>query len=186
MTSPSPQTLYGQLLHVCRFLERNSIPYMVVGGIAVGIWAAPRATVDLDFVIGLDEDQLPSFIETAQKGGLVLFDPKPMRFRKIKLVRMFLQGKEAQLLMLDFILTDDDYKRESLRRAIALPLEGQEIKVASPEDVILLKLLSGRGQDRVDAENIIRLRKDTLDRNYLQRWTESLSVSDSLNQLLNQ
>ena len=185
MTSPSPETLLEQLLHVCRFLERNRIPYMVVGGIAVGIWAAPRATVDLDFVIGLDEQQLPLFIETAQKAGLVLFDPKPMQFKKMKLLRMFLQGKEAQLLMLDFILTDDDYKRESLQRAIALPLEGQEIKVASPEDVILLKLLSGRGQDRVDAENIIRTRKDSLDRNYLHRWAERLSVSDALNQLLN-
>ena len=186
MTSPSPDILYEQLLHVCHFLEKNNIPYMVVGGIAVGIWVAPRATVDLDFVIGLDEDRLPLFIETAQKAGLVLFDPKPMQFKKMKLLRMFLQGKEAQLLMLDFILTDDDYKRESIKRAIALPLEGQEIKVASPEDVILLKLLSGRGQDRVDIENIIRIRKNSLDRNYLDHWAERLSVSDLLRQLWNQ
>ena len=185
MTSPSPETLYQQLLHVCRFLETRRIPYMVIGGLAVGVWTVPRATVDLDFIIGLDEKQLPSFIETAAREGLLVFDPKPMQFQKMKLLRMFLKGRDEQLLMLDFILTDDDYKRESLRRAVSLPLEGQEIRMASPEDVILLKLVSGRGQDRVDAENIIRMRKDSLDRNYLQRWAQSLSVSDTLNELWN-
>jgi predicted nucleotidyltransferase len=182
MSSPSPETFYKQLVHVCHFLENNGISYMVVGGIAVSVWTAPRATVDLDFVIGLDEERLPSFIETATRAGLVIFDPKPIQFKKMKLLRMFLQGREAQLLMLDFILTDDDYKRESLSRAVALPLEGDEIKVASPEDVILLKLLSARSQDRVDIENIIRMRKDSLDRNYLQRWAAHLSVSDLLSQ----
>lgn len=159
---------------------------MVVGGIAVSIWTAPRATVDLDFVIGLDEETLPAFIKSATEAGLVVFDPKPMEFKKVKLLRMFLKGNESQLLMLDFILADDEYKRESLRRAVVLTWEGQDIKVASPEDVILLKLLSGRGQDLVDAENIVRIQKDSLDRGYLGRWGERLSLTESLNRLLGQ
>ena len=159
---------------------------MVVDGIAVGIWAAPRATVDLDFLIGLDEERLPKFIESARKEGMVIFDPEPVLFKKMTLLRMFLKEKEAQLLMLDFILTRDDYSRESLRRAVSLPLKEQEIMVASPEDVILLKLLSGRGQDRVDIENIIRMRKDSIDRNYLQHWAGNLSTIDLLNQIWNQ
>jgi predicted nucleotidyltransferase len=186
MTSPTPESFYQQLLHVCNFLEKSRIPYMVVGGIAVSIWTAPRATVDLDFVIGLTEEGLPSFIKIATETGFVIFDPKPMSFKKMRLLRMFLQGKEAQLIMLDFILADDEYKRESLERAVPLPWEGQEIKVASPEDVILLKLLSGRGQDRVDVENIVRMRKATLDISYLQRWAESLSLSESLTSVLRQ
>lgn len=183
MTSPTPEALYKQLLYICNFLERTNIAYIVVGGIAVSIWVAPRATVDLDFVIGLNEEDLPSFIEKAKREGLIIFDPKPMQFRRMKLFRMFLQGKEAELLMLDFILTDSDFFRESLKRAVTIPLEGTDIKVASPEDLILLKLLSGRGQDMVDAENIIRMRRDALDRNYLKSWSERLFVIDLLNQL---
>lgn len=53
MTAPTPEALYKQLLYICNFLERTNIAYIVVGGIAVSIWVAPRATVDLDFVIGL-------------------------------------------------------------------------------------------------------------------------------------
>ena len=110
---------------------------MVAGGIAVSIWAAPRATVDLDFVIGITEETLPHFTEAAEEAGLVAFDTKPMEFKRIKLFRMFLKGKESQLLMLDFILADDEYKRESLGRAVTLEIEEQYIKVVSKEDIIL-------------------------------------------------
>ncbi len=80
--------------------------------------------------------------------------------------------------MPDFILADDRYKQESLGRAVPLPWEGAEIRVASPEDVILLKLLAGRDQDRVDARNIVRTRSDSLDRKYLERWAAELGLSD--------
>lgn len=183
MTAPTPEALYKQLLYICNFLERTNIAYMVVGGIAVSIWVAPRATVDLDFVIGLNEEDLPSFIETAKREGLIIFDPKPMQFRKMKLLRMFLQGKETELLMLDFIVTDSEFFGGSLKRAVVLPFEGVNIRIASPEDLILLKLLSGRGQDLVDVENIIRMRREVLDRKYLNFWSDRLSVFDTLNQL---
>jgi hypothetical protein len=157
---------------------------MVVGGIAVSIWAGPRATVDLDFIIGLDEERLSSFIQSAHEAGFVVFDAKPVEFKKIKFLRMHLQGKDSQLLMVDFILADDAYKRESLGRAVQLDWEGEELYVASPEDLVLLKLLSGRGQDKVDAENVIQMQKASLDRNYLKRWGERLSLWEFLDQLL--
>ena len=181
---PEPHALSQQLRHVCRFLQSHRIPYMVVGGIAVSIWAGPRATVDLDFVIGLDEKSLSSFIQTAHDAGFIPFDAKPVEFKKIKFLRMHLKGGESHLLMVDFILADDDYKRESLGRAVRLDWEGEELNVASPEDLVLLKLLSGRGQDKVDAENVVQMQKASLDRTYLKRWSERLSVSEFLDQLL--
>jgi len=184
MTPHTPESFDQQLLHVCNFLERIQIPHMVIGGIAVSIWTAPRETVDIDFAIGLTEEGLPPFIKSAMETGIVVFDPKPMIFKKMKLLRMFLQSKEAQLIMLDFILADDPYKKNSLERAISIPWEGREIKVASPEDVIL-KLLGGREQDMVDAKNIARMRKNSLDGRYLHHWGEKLSVSESLNTILN-
>jgi predicted nucleotidyltransferase len=185
MTPPSPESLYQQLFKACKFLQDQHIPFMVIGGIAVSIWTTPRATVDLDFVIGLHEDAISFFIESAAQVGFVVFDSKPMEFKKMKLLRMFMTGADAQLLTMDFILADDEYKHEALSRAVSFQLEGQEIKVASPEDVILLKLMSGRDQDKVDAQNIFRARKDSLDKNYLQQWAKRLSVTQALNSLLN-
>ena len=183
MAAPPPDSLYQQLLDICRFLERRKIPYMVVGGIAVGVWTAPRATVDLDFVIGVTETTAASFMRSAADAGLVVFDPKPIELQRIKLLRAHAKGPKAQLLTLDFILAEDHYQQASLERAISVPLKEQAIRIATPEDVILLKLLGGRGQDLVDAENIVRMRRETLDRDYLRRGAGQLSLADSLNRL---
>lgn len=184
MTSPSPQSLYQQLIHVTTILEANNTPYMVIGGIAVSIWSVPRATVDLDFLVGVTKETLPSFVESLTGAGLTVYDSLPMEFERIVLQRMFLKEKEDQLLMLDFILADEEYKSQALSRAIQLKLEGREIKVASPEDVILLKLLSSREQDKIDVESIIRSQKDSLNINYLKQWGDHLDVSDVLSSLL--
>jgi len=50
------------------------------------------------------------------------------------------------------------------------------INIATPEDLIILKLLSGREQDRLDAMKILEIQKDKLDKDYLQTWIEKLDV----------
>jgi hypothetical protein len=183
MAAP-PDRLYQQLIHVCQFLERRHIFYMVVGGVAVGVWSAPRATVDLDFVIGVEGGALAAFVQSATEAGIVVFDPRPVDFSKMKLLRMQLKEHDARLLTLDFMLADDDYKRAALDRAVSIRLREQEVRIAAPEDVILLKLLAGRGQDLVDAENIVRTQRDALDRNYLQQWAGRLTLTDGVTKLL--
>jgi hypothetical protein len=186
MAAPPPEHLSQQLIHVCRFLERQRTPYMVIGGIAVGVWSAPRATVDLDFVIGVTGDALAAFVQSAAGAGIVVFDPHPVELRTIKLLRMQLKEPDARLLTLDFIVADDDYKRTALDRAVSIRLREQEVRIAAPEDVILLKLLAGRKHDAVDAENIVLAQRAVLDQNYLRQWAGRLSLADLLNKLLAQ
>ncbi len=33
------------------FLERNGVPYMVIGGIGAMVWGEPRSTVDIDITV---------------------------------------------------------------------------------------------------------------------------------------
>jgi hypothetical protein len=150
----------------------------------VGVWSAPRATVDLDFVIGVTGEALAAFVQSATAAGFVAFDPKPVEFSRMKLLRMQFQEPDARLLTLDFLLADDEYKRAALDRAVSIRLGEQEVRIAAPEDVILLKLLGGRGQDMVDAENIVRVQRDTLDRSYLRQWAGRLALTDALDKLL--
>jgi len=184
MAEPAPDHLYQQLLHVCRFLVQQRTPYMVVGGVAVGVWSAPRATVDLDFVIGVAGETLAAFVQSASNAGLVIFEPKPVELPRTKFLHMHLKEPDARLLTLDFILADDEHKRAALDRAVPIRLREQEVRIAAPEDVILLKLLAGRGQDLVDAENIVRAQRERLDRRYLQQWAERLALADALSKLL--
>ncbi|MEO5656643.1 MAG: nucleotidyl transferase AbiEii/AbiGii toxin family protein [Nitrospiria bacterium] len=177
--TPSSPSLYQQLLDVSEFFARHRIEYMLIGGMAVGVWAAPRATADLDFVVGLDEAGLSTLIDAARGDGLVVFDVKPIHFKKMTLFRMFKPG-EGDLLMIDCLLGDDPHKRQALTRAVTVTIEGGSLRVATAEDIVLLKLVSARPQDLVDTEAILRLQKGSLDQRYLDEWAERLVVSHTL------
>ncbi|HZX49319.1 MAG TPA: hypothetical protein VFF47_08900 [Nitrospirota bacterium] len=46
--------LLQHLKELCLFLDNAGIEYMLVGGLAVGIWGEPRATVDIDFLVSFN------------------------------------------------------------------------------------------------------------------------------------
>jgi len=49
------------LKELCLFLDQAGIDYMLVGGLAVGIWGQPRATVDIDFLISISTGDFETF-----------------------------------------------------------------------------------------------------------------------------
>jgi hypothetical protein len=44
-------TLLEQLATIVRALDRAQIEYALVGGLAVAVWGAPRATQDIDLLV---------------------------------------------------------------------------------------------------------------------------------------
>ncbi|MBI3607980.1 MAG: hypothetical protein HY207_08440 [Nitrospirae bacterium] len=182
--TPLPGGLYQQLITVSEFFETRRVAYMVIGGIAVGLWAAPRATVDLDFIVGVDEAGLPSLVDAAKQANFVVFDDRPMKFKRITLFRMLLKQEHGDFLTIDCLLSDDDYKRQALARAATLQWEGRTIQVTTPEDLILLKLLSARDHDLVDAKTIVEYRRTSLDHSYLIAWADRLRVDIALRDIL--
>lgn len=182
--TPQPDGLYQHLITVSNFFETHGVPSMVIGGIAVGIWAAPRATIDLDFLIGADETGLPSLVNAAKQAKFVIFDDRPMKFKRITLFRMLLQPEHGDFLTIDCMLSDEEYKRQALTRAMTLPWEGHAIRVAAAEDLILLKLLSARDQDLVDSKNVAQQQIRVLNPDYLAQWAERLGVKAALHSVL--
>jgi len=48
----------GVALILVDLLERNAVPYALMGGMAVPVWGIPRATYDIDVVLSVDEEGL--------------------------------------------------------------------------------------------------------------------------------
>ena len=48
--------------HVIGVLERLGIPYMVVGGFAAIFYGEPRLTIDVDILVVMRPEQIPSFV----------------------------------------------------------------------------------------------------------------------------
>ena len=93
-----------------------------------------------------------------------------------------------------FVLGTDDYDRTVLRRArnaaIGSAGEEREFVVASPEDIILLKLRWYRMGNEIaqqqwsDAVGVLKVQGDILDVEYLSKWADYLQVPDLLKRAL--
>jgi len=148
---------------------------MLVGGMAVGIWAEPRATVDIDFLISVrlaDFDNLKRHL--AESGRFVFIHEKPMLFGRTSFLKATFNSNAD--ISVDFIFSDDFFKVEALKRREVAQLSDFSLNIATPEDLIILKMLSGREQDRLDAMKIREIQKGKLDMHYLQTWLEKLDL----------
>ena len=71
----------------------------------------------------------------------------------------------------------DDFLKSILWRAEAIRFAGIRTRVASPEDLILLKAMAWRLQDIADAEWILLRKGPRIDRDYLQGCAADLAAS---------
>jgi predicted nucleotidyltransferase len=167
--------LIKSLRELCFFLDNTRIEYMLVGGLAVGIWSEPRATVDIDFMVSMKTDDYNILKKTLKevKKFIFIYD-EPMMFARISFLRATLKSNKN--ISVDFLFADDDFKSEALRRKETIQVAGFSVNVTTPEDLVILKLLSGREQDRLDAKKILEIQKGNLDMEHIQNWLRKLSI----------
>lgn len=167
--------LFQHLKELCSFLDNASIEYMLVGGLAVGIWGEPRATVDIDFLVSFKVNDFAVLSNKINDSDKFIFThAKPMTFAKISLLRATLKSNID--VFVDFMFADDAFQKEALRRRQTINIADLTVNIPTPEDLILLKLISGREQDILDAKKVFRLQRDHLDMQYMQSWAEKLHV----------
>jgi len=153
------------------FLEREHLPYMVIGGVANLFWGVPRTTLDVDITVWADANQIPSLVHQLAS-RFTLLPENPLEF--IQETRVLPLQTETGIRA-DLIFGLLPYEEEAIRRARPMPFAGREIRICSPEDLILHKLPSDRPRDREDVRGIIARRRTSLDREYLDPRVEGLS-----------
>lgn len=158
------------LKQVVSLLGRFGYKFTLVGGLAYSALVEPRATVDIDVLILIDENE----IKLLSERFLEIFDTiiphkKPMRFRQTYIWRM-VGIKEGREVVLDFILANTPFHKESLKRRFEVDFEGLSIPIVTLEDLFILKSLADRPQDKVDIERIKRLCEDKLDWTYIKKY----------------
>jgi len=76
-------------------------------------------------------------------------------------------------LRFDFIFSWTPYEQQAFKRAHSHFLEGYPVRFASPEDVIIHKILANRPRDLEDVRHILRRQK--IDADYIRQWLQSFS-----------
>jgi hypothetical protein len=159
-----------------------------MGGIAVRVYGIPRPTYDVDITAAMTREALPDVYEAVEDAGYTV--PETYRSGWLDNVagmpvvkfRLYLTGHGVDV---DLFIAETAYQQELLRRRRREPIDGFSAWFATPEDLILLKLIAGRARDQADIMDI-RFVQGQLDEEYMTHWASVLGVSESLERLLDE
>lgn len=135
-------------------LNSKKVKYLLIGGWAVGIHSNPRLTADIDFLIGIEDNNIEKLItalfDFGIKGVEKSFFKKDDNTFKIGRppLRIDILNKA---LGIDF---EDCYKRKAV-----IKFGGISVKVISREDLIKSKLAANRPKDLADVAELKRMRR---------------------------
>lgn len=123
--------------------------YTLIGGLALSAWIRPRTTRDVDFVIAVARNftwpDIASVVQSRLQKKIALHKGTQRMHIKEKL--SFVTGQ----IEVDVISAKDfELAAEAIKKSVTAEVFGQKVKVATPEYLILLKLLPLSSQDAVD------------------------------------
>lgn len=165
MSGDRPEPVAAILGRVAQVLRSHRVlDFAFTGGVAVGVWAVPRQTRDVDLCGSLpieEVDRLLSLRDGIRSGPEEL--PDIVRFR-------------VEDWDVDLFVSKRPYDRECLRRAIPVEIAGVAVRVVTAEDLLIHKMIKLRHdrrrllQDLADVRAVVELRRDELDWEYIRRW----------------
>jgi predicted nucleotidyltransferase len=155
----------------------------LIGAFARNAWAPPRATTDLDLAVAASADVLAALDEALAGLG----------YEKVRSHRadpgdpladlLVYRAAKGSLRQIDLLVAKTTFEAEVLRRATPIDVGGVVVPVATPEDLIVYKLVADRPRDRDDIQAILRTQSRTtrsIDWAYVERWAGFWGVCDRL------
>jgi predicted nucleotidyltransferase len=168
---PDIRVFEKALRELSNMFRDANISYMIIGGLANAIWGNPRATLDIDVTIWVEDDQIRKSISMLEQAYTFMVE-EPFDF--ISKTRV-LPVKNNENLRIDIIFGALAFEKDAIDRAIDVTVGDTSIRFCTAEDLILLKILSERSKDIDDVRSILRFQKNNLNYSYLEPRIEELS-----------
>ena len=175
--------------HVIEVLESLGIPYMVVGGFAAILYGEPRLTIDVDIVVDMLPEHVPTFLAAFPSDAYYVNEDTvrdALRRRYLFNVIESTTGAKVDLVP----LPEDAFTRETLarRQRLAYDMEGHTATFIGAEDVVLAKLRAhletGSDKHLRDARGVLATQKGSLDLEALRRGALATGTMAALETLL--
>lgn len=162
------------LVALHRTLAELAVPHMVIGGLANAVWGVPRATLDIDVTLWVEDPAIGGVIRSlCARFGCLTGDPEAF-VRRTRVLPVEAAGVKA-----DLIFGVLPYEREAIGRAVTRPVGGEPVPFCTAEDLVLHKIVSERERDRDDVREVLRVQRGKLDLAYLEpRVRELASLLD--------
>lgn len=177
------QTLF--LTRMVGLLGQAGIPYMLAGSMGSSFHGEPRATNDIDLVIAPSTEQLHTFLDSL---GEAFYVSHEAAMEALAGTSMFNVIDMEMGWKADFIVRKKrPFSLTEFDRRCKTQVLGIDVFVVSPEDVILNKLEWMKDRESElhfrDALGVAVIQSESLDRDYLVRWSSELGVEALLTRL---
>ena len=153
-------------VEVSGFLRAAGIDHAVGGALALGFYAEPRGTLDVDLNIFVDSDEPGEALDALSAGGIAIDHDQAVATIASR-GDLFVRHRGCRL---DLFFNSIPFHASVSRRTREVHLLGARVPILAPEDLIVLKLLFHRHKDVVDIEHIVAAGKAALDWPYVRHW----------------
>lgn len=137
-------------------LAKHKVEYLVIGGYAVAVHGFPRFTGDLDIFVALSRENARHMLDVFAEFGFASLNLREEDFLEPDVVVEI--GREPLKIQ---VLTGIDGVSFDRCRAdrLVVPLGGLRIPFIGLESLLANKAASPRAKDRIDVEELTRLRR---------------------------
>jgi len=154
---------------ILKAFKRQKIKYVIVGGIAVNLLGSMRSTADLDILVKMSDDNLVKIVKILKKYGYRTKQPvDPMKIAdketrkdwiKNKHMKAFNFYKEDELKEVDIIIESPVSFEEAQENSIRIKIDNLILPVISINKLIKMKRKTGRAIDKLDIEELKKIKK---------------------------
>jgi hypothetical protein len=165
------------LLAVLQAFERAGIEAAAYGGLALAVYGEPRETKDADLAVaGVSGSQGEAALHAAGFDVTLAFDRVTFGGQLVSRLTL-LGGTAGGLNTADLVEPRSPrYALETLRRTLTGTLREQQIRVISPEDFVVMKILATRDRDLEDAAAVLRALQEQVDLEWTEREVGTLAT----------
>jgi hypothetical protein len=174
MPAPDPLALFLEPL------ERLGIPYCVSGSVAASVYGEPRLTADIDLVVLLKPDDIPSLRQAFPDSEYYVPPDESMLAETARARGMFNLIHHASRFEADiYVAGSDPLHAWALAHLRRIDLGGGGAWIAPPEYVVLRKLeyLREGGSDKHVRDIRFVLAATAIDRAFLEREIDRLDLA---------
>jgi hypothetical protein len=164
-------------------LDSQGIPYMLTGSFALGYYATPRMTRDLDIVVALQARNVAALVAAFSPDFYI--DADSAR-DAVATERLFNLMHFESAIKVDLIVRkSSEYRQLEFDRRQRVTLGAAVTWIVSREDLILSKIVWSKDSgSEMQLRDVRQLLGPDVDIDYLRHWAPVLGVADILHKLL--
>lgn len=158
--------IYEEIL---RDFSRERVKYVLVGGVALNLLGYMRATMDLDLLVEMSDENLGKIVRIMKKRGYVVRQPvDPMGIAEKKTRRSWIREKhmkafnfykDKELKEVDLIIESPVTFEQAVKEVKRIRLGDLTLPVISVDHLIQMKQKAARPDDLRDVEILREIKK---------------------------